>query len=576
MRIPALLALLAIAGCSGDSGPSQDAEKKWETRDTLVIAVQEDMDNLIPVVSQSAADSYIEGAIYFPTIDSEFDCSLKKIPALATEWNWSDDGTVISLTLRDDISWEDGTKVTANDILFGYDLVRDPAVASPRISYVQHAIEGKFPLVVDDTHLEFHFTHAYDRDTQAAHISAIPALPKHLLGEADRASLRKHAFGKSPMSAGPFRLAAHEPGQRIVLEPNWNFTGPEEYRPKLNRVILRVIPEYATRLIELEKGTIDLMQSVQFEDVDRLAKEHPNLRLVRRGWRSMDYVAWNQQNDLFKDVKVRRALTMAMDVDHMMSQLLTSDSGEVYGRRSVGTITPALCGVHNDDIQPLPHNLEQAKALLAEAGWTDTNGNGVVDKDGQELSFTLTTNNGNPRRAKAAVFIQDYLKQAGVEVKIETLAANTFFENLRKKDYQAALSGWSAGLFVDPSTIWHSDVTKGVDPQAVNHETPNCSDTVTDNCVERRYEFNFVSYNSAKADELIEQGLRTPVPSESAPIWQELQQVIYEDQPYTFLWWMDEVIAVDSRFENTSIDVLAPFGNLHDWSVPADKVKYER
>ena len=218
----------------------------------------------------------------------------------------------------------------------------------------------------------------------------------------------------------------------------------------------------------------------------------------------------------------------------------------------------------------------EARRLLAEAGWTDTNGDGFVDKNGENLSFTLTTNVGNPRRAKASVFIQDYLKQAGVEVNIETLAANTFFENLRKKDYEAALSGWSAGLFVDPSTIWHSDVVRGIDPQTVGSDTPNCSDEVTENCVEKRYEFNFVSYSNPEVDTLIEKGLRTPIPEESAPIWKEMQAKIYADQPYTFLWWMDEVIAVNSRFENTSIDVLSPFGRLHEWSVPADKVKYKR
>lgn len=576
MRTLSFLAMLAVGGCTGESGPAEGTATAWETQGTLVIAVQEDMDNLIPIVSQSAADGYLESAIYFNTIDSEFDCSLKKLPALATKWEWSDDGTIIKLELRDDITWEDGTPMTAADIEFAYDLVRDPDVASPRISYVEHGLEGKFPIVIDSTHLEFHFTHAYDRDTQMSHVTAIPALPKHILNEADRGSLRKHAFGKSPMPSGPWKLAKHEPAQRMVLEPNWAFSGPDEYKPKLNRVILRVIPEYATRMIELERGTIDLMQSVQFSDVDRLAKDHPRLRLQRRGWRSMDYIAWNQQNPLFKDAKVRQALTYAMDIDHMMGELLTSESGEVYGKRSTGTVTPALCGVHNDDITPLAFDVEKSKALLAEAGWTDTNGDGIVDKDGEKLSFTLTTNSGNPRRAKASVFIQDYLKSAGVEVTIEQLAANTFFENLRKKDYDAALSGWSAGLFVDPSTIWHSDVVKGIDPQSVDGDTPNCSDEVTDNCVVNRYEFNFVSYSNPKADELIERGLHTPIPEESAPIWREMQQVIYDDQPYTFLWWMDEVIAVDSRFENTSIDVLSPFGNLHQWSVPTDKIKYER
>ena len=102
---------------------------------------------------------------------------------------------------------------------------------------------------------------------------------------------------------------------------------------------------------------------------------------------------------------------------------------------------------------------EKAKALFAEAGWTDTDGDGVIDKDGVPFEFTLTTNTGNKRRADVAILVQAHLKEAGVKVNIEKQESNTFFENLRKKDYEAALAGWSAGLFIDPTTIWHSDIT---------------------------------------------------------------------------------------------------------------------
>ena len=103
-----------------------------------------------------------------------------------------------------------------------------------------------------------------------------------------------------------------------------------------------------------------------------------------------------------------------------------------------------------------------------------------------------------------------------------------------------------------------------------------CDDEVTDDCFEKKYEFNFVSYRSEEADALMEKGLNTPDPREAAPIWKELQAEIYEDQPYTFLWWQDEIVAVHERFEDTTIDVLSPIRNLHDWDVPPEKVKYRR
>ena len=548
----AIASLLTLVSCGGSSAPeTTSTSAPSDRRDTLVVAYQSDIGNLIPVVSETAADSAIASNIYMPMIDAEFDCSLKKKPGLVTSWEWSDDGKVLSMELRDDITFEDGTKITAHDIAFTYDLIADPKVASARISNVQRMKEDGRPKVIDDTHIEWHFTEAYDRDTQASH-AGMSVVPKHILESADRSTLRGHKLGKAPLASGPWRMSKYDPNNRIVLEPNDKFTGPEEMRPKLNRVIFRILPEYSTRLIELESGNVDLMEAVLVADADKLRKNNPNIRLVRRGYRSMDYVAWNTQKPMFADKRVRQALTMALDIDTMIGKLLTSETGERFAKRSVGTITPELCGVHNDDIQPFEFDNSKAKALLAEAGWADSDGDGILDKGGEKFEFTLSTNTGNDRRNAAQILVQAYLKDVGIKVNLEKLESNTFFENLRKREFDAAMGGWAAGLFVDPTTIWHSDTE------------------------EKKYEFNFVSYSNPKADELMERGMTIANPAEAAPVWKELQAVIYDDQPYTFLWWMDEIVAIDSRFENESINVLSSLNSLHEWSVPADKVKYPR
>jgi len=550
---------VALTSCSGGTEtPPTPTEKP--PGDTLVIAYQADIGSLISVVSESAADTDINGNISFPVVDSDFDCSLKKLPGIAKSWAWSEDGKVLSMTLDENLKFSDGHPLTAEDIAFTYELVADPTVASPRLSYIERMVPGKAPLVIDSTHIEWHFTEAYDRDSQMAHASALAILPKHILGTADRATLRGHAYAKAPLASGPWKLATYEPNTRIVLEPNENFTGPEDYRPHLDRVVFKVLPEYATRLIELQNGDVDLMQGIQVSDADLLRKNNPEVTLYRRGWRSMDYVAWNMTNPKFEDVRVRKALAMAVDMDDMIAKVLTSESGESYAKRATGTITPALCGVYNENVSPLPYDVEAAKALLAEAGWVDRDGDGFLDKDGQRFEFTLTTNTGNKRRADVAVLVQAHLERVGIKVNIEKQESNTFFESMRKKEYEAALGGWSAGLFVDPSTIWHSDVT--------------CPAGSPAGCKERKYEFNFTGYASPRADELIDRGMRTPIPEEAAPIWKELQQVIYDDQPYMFLWWMDEIVGVNERFEDVKVDVLSPIHDLHDWRVPEDKIKY--
>jgi peptide/nickel transport system substrate-binding protein len=558
-----LAALLVVGvGCSGGNGSSgtgtgggpggrDGGEAGGGTRDTLVIGWQSDIGNLNPVVSETASDSNVIEALSFNTLYTDFDCSLKKEPGLAKSWEWSEDGTVLKMELRDDIKWEDGTPVTADDVAFTYELVADPAVASARFNHVERLKPDGRPKIVDATHVEWHFTQAYDRDTQASHV-ALNLVPKHVFGGLDRSTLRGNEKSNQPLSYGPWRLAKWEPQSRVVLEPNPTFSGPAEFKPRLNRVIFRVIPDYATRVIELENGGIDLMESLLVADADRIRADHPEIQLVRRGWRSMDYIAWNLSDPLFQDRNVRKALAMATNTDDMMRKLLTSKTGERYARPAIGTITPALCGVHNDEVAPLPYALDEAKALLEAAGWKDTDGDKVLDNNGKKFEFTLSTNTGNKRRADAAVLFQDQMKQLGVVVNLEKTESNTFFENLRKKQYQTALAGWSAALFVDPSSMWHCD-TEG-----------------------KKYEFNFTGYCNPEVDRLIDQGLSTPDPKLATPMWKEMQAKIYEDQPYLFLWWMDEIVGVHERFQNTKIDVLSSMHDLHQWEVPADKVKYKR
>ncbi len=548
--------VLGLMACSGGATADKAAEgdgkrEGWNTRDTLVIGYQSDIGNLISIVNETAADSYIVQSVTYPTMDGNFDCSLKKLPGIATSWDWNDDGTVLSMELRDDITWADGTPVTPQDIEFTYDLVADPKVASARISFIEHLKEGHRPKIIDNTHIEWHFTQAYDRDTQISHVT-LPVIPKHVFADADRASLRGHDKANAPLASGPWALSKWEPNERIVLEPNYNFTGPEHHRPQLNRVIFRIIPEYSTRLIELESGKIDMMEAVLVADADKLRDEHPEINLVRRGWRSNDYIAWNLNNELFKDKKVRQAIAKAADIQAMIDKVLTSKTGESFARPSVSTITPALCGVHNDEIQVMSHDMAEAKKMLASAGWRDSDGDGVLDKGGEKFEFTLSTNTGNKRRADIAVLFQGQMKALGIVVNIEKTESNSFFENLRKRDYDAALAGWSAGLFIDPTDLWHCD---------------------TD---DKRYEFNFTSYCNPEVDALIAKGLATPNPKDAAPIWKELQAKVYDDQPYLFLWWMDEIVAINDRFENTTIDILSPLNRLHEWEVPEDKVKYTR
>ncbi len=587
-----VIAISGFFGCNGDSakstqetstdaakpaavdrGPGNEptAEELGGAQDTLVVAVMKDVDSLNPVVSQSATDTAVLENLLIGTLDSDFDCGIKYKSQLVESWSWDETHTIMTQKLSKQYKWKDGTPVTAKDIKFTYDLIADKKVASARIGYIEYMKEGKRPQLVDDYTLEWHFTHAYDETTMIAHTGMSP-VPMHVLKDADRATLRGHKFNREPLVNGPWKIEKWEPGSRIVLSANENFSGPAKDKPRLKRVIYKILPEPATRLVELENGSVDLIEGILPTDIARLRKEHPEISLRRRGWRFMDYVAWNQfdaedykakgeakgerdwsklkRHSLFGDKAIRRALTKAINIQKLIDDLLTPvPGGEQYGRAAVSTISPEICGVHNDEIKRLPFSVAEAKKDLEALGWKDTDGDGLLDKDGKKFSFKMLTNSGNARRAKASIIIQANLKAIGVDMQIEHIETNTFFERLRKKDYEAALGGWSAGLFVDMTTMWHSG---------------------------DKYEFNFTGYNNPDVDALMKKALREPDPTKNAALWKEVQAKIYEDQPYTFLFWRDEVVGIHKRFRDAKIDILSAYRDLATWWVPKEEVKYKR
>jgi peptide/nickel transport system substrate-binding protein len=321
-RLPLIL-LTAALGCSGGGepaapevaagGPTESrgpgsepsVDELGGPRDTLVLGFKNDADTLLSVVAQTATDGELLTMLNLQTLDSEFDCELKFKPLIAESFGFNEDQTVLSMTLRDDIRWSDGVPFTAKDIALAYELVSDPAVASPRLASVEHMAVDARPKVIDDHHIEFHFEQPYNRTTMLAHASLVQAVPAHLLADADRATLRGNPLVRDPVVNGPWKIQSWRPGESITLVPNENYSGPEEYRPRLKRIIYKIVPEYATRLIELENGDIDWMQELSVADADRLMAEHPEVKLHRRGWRFMDYVAWNSLDPA--DYKARRA-----------------------------------------------------------------------------------------------------------------------------------------------------------------------------------------------------------------------------------------------------------------------------
>lgn len=533
----------AIAGC-GNGGTTSTAPPTGPAEPvsggSLVVSAPADISVLNPLVARSIHEMDVLAHLFPYLVEYDFEGACKPRPGLAERWEVGEDGTSLTFHLRTDARWTDGEAIDADDVVFTLDLVGDPSVGSPYGSLLM-GLRPDAPVDrVDDHTVTVHFAESRDPATMLYQVTAYPLVPEHALREVPRAELRAASTGDGLVSAGAFSLGKWLQGQQLELVRNE--APPYGESARLDRVVFKVVPEYTTRLLELQQGSIDMMPALAVEDVVRLSRDAPGVEVHRRGMRSTDYIAWNLNDSRFEDVKVRQALAHAVDVDALIGALLKSGE-EVYGSRSVGTITPALKDFRNADLQPIAHDVEQARALFAEAGWTDSDGDGFVDRDGVRFGFTLLTGSSNPRRTLAQTIVQEQLRAAGVDVSIDAIEGNAFHGKLAQRDFEAALVGWSAQLFVDPSPLWLST------------DAP----------------FNVSSYANPRVDELIARGLSTTDPDDAAACWREMQALIHADQPCCFLYWRDELVALNGQIQDAAIDTLSPYGRLGEWWRPSTR-----
>lgn len=449
-------------------------------------------------------------------------------PYLAESMSMSEDGLELTFRLRDDARWHDGTPVTADDVVWSVEMYMDPALAYANTQYFQF-VENveKF----DDHTVVFHFNAAHS-DALADFLDWEP-MPKHLLEEVGVSNMRNTSFNRNPVGNGPFRFVSWTPNQQVVFEANEDFMLG---RPNLDRVVVRIIPEQTTELTELLTGNLDLIRGVQ--PAEAAGVENSSIaRLLQYESRSYTYLAWNTANPLFEDARVRRAMTMAIDRQQIVDALLYG-----YGRVAVSDVLP-FQWQFNEKLEPWPHNPQAARELLAEAGWADSNGDGVLDKDGRPFRFTLETNQGNDLREDIIVIVQNNLKAIGVNAQPRLAEWNSLIDRLKRKDFDAVVSGWSVDFKFDPS------------------ETLGCDAGV----------YNYPAYCNPEADALVRTALTTLDNDEAQPLWNRYQEIIHQDQPYTFLYYLDERLGVSRRLQGVEADARGHLLSIQDWWIPEDQ-----
>lgn len=402
-----------------------------------------------------------------------------------------DNEPAITFYLRKGVRWHDGEPFTARDVVFTYEKIMDE-----RTNTVRRPL---FELVKRLEVLDPHTVRAVYKKPFAPALEAwgMGIIPEHLFRGHD---INTSPLNRRPVGTGPFMFKEWVSDERITLVANPDYF---EGRPHLDQISYRIIPEPPLKELEFFTGGVDL-DSPQPHQHKRYASD-PRFRLYRRLSNGYTYIGWNQKVDLFKDVRVRRALTHAIDRERIVKFLLY-DLGVI----ATGPFPPQMW-YSNPEVKPLEYDPEKARALLREAGWRDTDGDGILDKDGRPFRFSLITNNGNKVRENVAVLVQRQLRELGIQVDVELYEWSVFIrEKINARNYEATVLGWALGFDPDIYEIWHSSqIEKG---------------------------FNFTAYHNPEVDRLIEAG-RTEFDREKRrKIYWKIHELINRDQPYTFLF----------------------------------------
>ena len=530
-----MMVFLILAGCSPKEDPSA-GPVRTDTGpaygDLMVEGSIGDASNLLPLLSADSTSHQIAGLVFNGLV--KYDKDVQIVGDLAESWTVSPDGLVITFHLRKGVRWHDGQPFTAHDCLYTYQVTIDPKTPT---AYAGDFLKVKKAEVLDD----HTFRVIYDKPFAPALMSwGSAVLPRHLLAGRD---ISQSPLTRHPIGTGPFRFKEWVPGQKIVLTANPDYF---EGRPYMDGYILRIIPDTATMFLELRAGGIDQMglTPLQYTRQTETPVFQKNYNKHRYLSFSYVYMGYNLRSPLFSDQRVRQALAYAIDKDEIIRGVLLG-----LGKAATGPFKPGTWP-YNPNVRTYPYDPVKAKALLAEAGWADTNGDGLLEKDGRPFAFEIITNQGNEIRAKCAEIIQKRLAEVGISVKIRIIEWAAFVNDfINKRKFDATILGWTVPQDPDIHDVWHSSKT-GPD------------------------ELNFVSYKNAEVDTLIEKGRSVFDQKKRKVFYDRIQQILAEEQPYLFLYVPDSLPMIHARFRGIRPAPLGIGYNLIRWYVPKEEQRF--
>ncbi len=588
---PLLLALVVGLGCSGsrekEASPYVSDQTQPTRGDWVILHTLSDPENLNPTNATSADAQYIQSNLFFTllTVDPR-DSTYPYVPALAASLpEVSPDGMRYTFEIHPAAKWDNGDPVTGYDVEFSFKVIKNPLVdcapLRPYYEFVEDVsvdpknprrftviTNQKYMLALSSIGTAFILPrYVYDPENLLARYSL-----RQFSREAEklrndpnirRFAERYNAMQREPqhiVGCGPYQLEEWVTGQQIVLRRKLTWWGDTlsgvAYEAYPEKLVYRVINDPNTAITNLKAQKLDVMNGIPAKDFVELRKNsgfQVHYRLETPPMFAYTYIGLNMRPQgrppIFTDRRVRRALAHLLDVDMLIRKLS-------YGlaQRITGPLYPMHRGAYNDTLPPISYDPQKAAMLLDEAGWKDTDGDGVRDKviEGKKvpLEFEILTNAGNEVRLQVAQILKQEAEKVGFRVRISTLEWAVFLERTKKHDFDAYIGGWVGSHNPqDLKQIWH---------------TRSWAEGGS----------NYVGFGNEETDRLIET-IRQELDSQKRDsLYRIFHRIVYEEQPYIFLTAPLERIAMHRRFRNAYVSAIRPgFFPAGFWT-PKNLIRY--